>query len=501
MKLLSALYFLFLLTYSVAQELPLSRNFTSTLMGDLYQSDSLINYSVKPLVPNFHNFEYQKTPRRPYRSYVARKIFFEPFIIIDTSDFYVTIDPLFVLEGGRDLEAIENKTLIQNTRGFQVRGSWKDKLTFSASFYENQANYPFYLEQYIDEIGVVPGQGRIKNFKDGGYDFAMASARINYIPNSHFMISLGQDKNFIGEGYRSLLLSDNAFNYPFVSVHLNFFKRKLNYFSMIAGLQDLVRVDGFAQTENIFSRKTASIHYLEYNPLPSIRVGFFESSVLVDALAKQGDGPRNTANYMFLNPIIGINSLVSGENDSLIHNTQGVNISIRPIKSVMLYGQLICREFNLKSTATQVGAAYSGIKGLLWRLEWNQSENNVVGTLAESASQTHYNQFLAHPYGQRFSEVLTLANFKVGRFVSELGGSYVVYNKDFNTFPYLINDEQVIGRGEVGYIVNPATNMQVTLGVLERFGKIRGTPSDFSANTSYIYISFQTALINRYRDF
>ncbi len=501
MKLLSALYFTFLLTYSFAQELPLSRNFTGTLMGDLYQSDSLINYSVKPLVPNFHNFEYQKLPRRPYRSYVARKLFFEPFIIIDTSDFYVTIDPLFVLEGGRDLEAIEKKALIQNTRGFQVKGNWKGKLTFSASFYENQASYSSYLERFIDEVGVVPGQGRVKNFKDGGYDFAMASARINYIPNSHFMISLGQDKNFIGEGYRSMLLSDNAFNYPFVSAHLNLFKRKLNYFSMIAGLQDLVRVDGFAQTESIFSRKTASVHYLEYNPLPSIRVGFFESSVFVDALAKQGDGPRNTANYMFLNPIIGINSLAAEKNDSLVHTTQGINLSMRPLEAVMLYSQLTMSEFDLKSTAIQVGAAYSGIKGLLWRFEWNQSKNNVVGTLAESASQTHYNQFLAHPYGQRFSEILTIAHFKVGRFVSELGGSYVVYNKKFNTFPYLNSDEQIIGRGEVGYVVNPATNMQFTLGVLERFGKIRGTSSDFSQNTRYIYISFQTALINRYRDF
>ena len=505
MRFLSLILLSFVSLSAIAQELPLNRNYTSLLLGEIYHSDSLISYSVKPLTPQFHNFKFEEASKRPYRSYVARKLFFEPFVIIDTADFYVTIDPLFLVEGGVDSRSEDKDALIQNTRGFQVRGAWKDKLTFTSSFYENQATYPAYLSRFVNTYGVVPGQGRVKNFKDGGYDFSMASARINFIPSERLMISFGQDKNFIGEGYRSLLLSDNSFNYPFISAQLNFFDRKLNYMTMIAGFQDIVRVSGFAQTENIFQRKTASIHFLEYNPIPEIKLGFFESTVLVDALARQGDGPRDNPNYSFLNPIIGLNSLINGGNDSLVHSIQGVNLSIRPIKPMLFYGQLAFNEFNFNSSAIQIGAVFSGIKGLLWRGEWNHSGKNVTGPLAMSASQTHYNQFLAHPYGQRFSEVLMLANYKYERFVSEVGASYVLYDdkvgQNGSAFTYLQTSEQVIGRAEVGFIVNPATNMQFSVGIFERMGKVRETPGDINSNTSYLYISFQTALINRYRDF
>ncbi len=492
-----------------AQELPLHHNYSARYLGGLYQSDSLVAYSVKPLVPKFHNFEHEGALGRPYRSYVARKLFFEHFIVIDTSDFYVTIDPLFSLEAGSDLQARENEVLIQNTRGFQVRGAWKDKLTFSTSFYENQAEYPDYLGRFVVSTGVVPGQGRVKSFKDGGYDFAMASARINYIPNEHLMISLGQDKNFIGEGYRSILLSDNAFNYPFISAQLNFLNRKFTYLTMIAGLQDLDRVGGSSQTERIFNRKTASIHYLEYSPIPALRVGLFESTVLPDALARQEDGPRDNANYSFINPVIGLNTLINGKNDSLVNSTLGLNASFRPLKTMLVYGQLSFRDLDLKNSSAQLGGVFSGIKNMLWRLEWNNSGRNSNGLFYQAAAQSHYGQYLGHNYGQRFNEILMRIDYSKNRISAEFGANYVRYDIDnlgpfFNfdqAFPWLQNDELILANARIGFIVNPATNMQLSIGAIERFGKIKAEPEDLTSNTRYLYISFQTALINRYRDF
>ncbi len=492
-----------------AQELPLNHNYSARYLGGLYQSDSLVAHSVKPLVPQFHNFEHQRAQGRPYRSYVARKLFFEHFIIVDTSEFYVTIDPLFLVEAGSDLRATESDVLMQNTRGFQVRGAWKDKLTFTTSFYENQVEYPDYLGRFVSATGVVPGQGRVKSFKDGGYDFAMASARINYIPNEHLMISLGQDKNFIGEGYRSILLSDNAFNYPFISAQLNFLDRKFTYLTMIAGLQDLDRVGGETQTERIFNRKTASIHYLEYNPIPALRVGLFESTVLPDALARQEDGPRDNATYSFINPVIGLNTLINGKNDSLVNSTLGLNASFRPLKTMLVYGQLAFRDIDLKNSSAQIGGVFSGIKNMLWRLEWNNSGSNSNGLFNQAAAQTHYNQYLGHNYGQRFNEILMRFDYSKNRISAELGANYIRYdidnlNRFFSTdpaFPWLRNDELILANARIGFIVNPATNMQLSIGAIERFGKIKAEPEGLTSNTRYLYISFQTALINRYRDF
>lgn len=223
MKIAAAFLFSILLTsLTVAQELPL--NYSNSLEDrvEMYTYDSIVNYSLKPVVPQFHNYFKPRTVQRKFRSLAARKLFFEHLITIDTADFYVTVDPLFLVEAGVDLDADNSEVLFQNTRGFQLRGNWKNKLTFTSSFYENQAEYPEYLDRYVKTLGVVPGQGRVKTFKDGGYDFAMASARVNYIPNQCLMLSLGQDKHFIGEGYRSFLISDNTFNYPFISAQTNF---------------------------------------------------------------------------------------------------------------------------------------------------------------------------------------------------------------------------------------------------------------------------------------
>lgn len=507
MKITSAFLFSILLTsLTFAQELPM--NYSNSLEDRvwMYASDSLVNYSVKPIVPQFHNYNKPKAVQRKYRSLVARKVFFEHLIVIDTADFYVTVDPLFLVEAGVDQDANNSKVLFQNTRGFQLNGNWKNKLTFTSSFYENQAEYPEYLDRYVKTFGVVPGQGRVKTFKDGGYDFAMASARVNYIPNSHLMVSLGQDKHFIGEGYRSFLISDNTFNYPFISAQTNFLNDRFNYLFMIAGMQDLVRVDGFALTENIFRRKTSSIKFLEYTPSAKFRIGLFESTISVDALGKQKEGVRKNADYRFINPIIGLNSLLNGGSDSLYYSNQGVNVSVRPLKNWMLYGQLAMKDFKFSALAGQLGVGYFGISGLFLRAEWNESANGVFGDLNSSSSQTHYNQYLAHPYGDHFQELLFLANYQKERFLSEAAVSqtnfYSIDNKSYLIEAAGVNNYKLLTlRAQVGYTVNPATNMQFNVGWMQRFYDIRETPEVFLRNTSYLYISFQTALTNRYRDF
>ena len=51
--------------------------------------------------------------------------------------------------------------------------------------------------------------------KDGLIDLYYSSGYINYNINSFFDIQLGHGKNFIGDGYRTMFISDNSFNYPY----------------------------------------------------------------------------------------------------------------------------------------------------------------------------------------------------------------------------------------------------------------------------------------------
>ena len=65
----------------------------------------------------------------------------------------------------------------------------------------------------------------------------MSSGYVIYRPNNMFTLQFGHGKHFIGNGYRSLLLSDNSFNYPFLRIQTTF--GKIQYTNLYAELQDI----------------------------------------------------------------------------------------------------------------------------------------------------------------------------------------------------------------------------------------------------------------------
>ena len=58
-------------------------------------------------------------------------------------------------------------------------------------------------------------RGKVKFLESETFDFSQAVGGPGYRLNEHFDFLLATDKNFLGDGYRSLLLSDNAYSYPF----------------------------------------------------------------------------------------------------------------------------------------------------------------------------------------------------------------------------------------------------------------------------------------------
>jgi hypothetical protein len=68
---------------------------------------------------------------------------------------------------------------------------------------ETQAYYQDYIVNYVKKNGVVPGSGRVRGFKDGGYDFSQASGYVQYEASPRLQFMLGHSRQFIGYGYRS----------------------------------------------------------------------------------------------------------------------------------------------------------------------------------------------------------------------------------------------------------------------------------------------------------
>ena len=119
---------------------------------------------------------------------VTETLFKKHLFELKGDGYYLTISPTFNFSYGIDLEDTTNTRLTRNTRGFLIEGDLLDKVSFSTSFYENQATFARYASQYFADAGelylnqngyftqnaVIPNEGRTKVFKETGFDFGYA---------------------------------------------------------------------------------------------------------------------------------------------------------------------------------------------------------------------------------------------------------------------------------------------------------------------------------------
>ena len=137
-----------------------------------------------------------------------------------------SINPVCNFELAKQAEAEKSSWI--NARGVLLHANMNDNIYVSSSFYEIQSRFNDFREEKINELGhnVVPGQNRGRVFKEDGLDYAYANGYISYVPSEIFKFQLGHGKHFIGDGYRSLLLSDNAINYPYFKITSTFWNIK-----------------------------------------------------------------------------------------------------------------------------------------------------------------------------------------------------------------------------------------------------------------------------------
>jgi hypothetical protein len=80
-------------------------------------------------------------------------------------------------------------------------------------------------------------------------------------------------KNFIGDGYRSLLESDGASPYPYFKINTNFWKIKYTNTYVVKDVRPEVTL------ERTYATKFMANHYLSWNVSNRLNLGFFESVI------------------------------------------------------------------------------------------------------------------------------------------------------------------------------------------------------------------------------
>jgi hypothetical protein len=431
---------------------------------------------------------------------ITEKIFSAHLIELDKPDFKLYADFLFDFGFGREtVDQIsadrEETSLFQNTRGFSIQGKIGKNVYFYTDFRENQGRYAAFINRFVDSTQVFPGSGRIKPFGEGGYDYSMASGFVGIEATDWLNLSFGHYKQFVGHGYRSLLLSDNSHNYPFASYEIDVLEGRLQHRYTLALLQNLDRLPQGETPEAIFKRKVASWNYLSFKLLPNLEVGFFEEviwKVFDDSLGSQ------PFDYRALIPIPGINSAILGLDDQENNARLGLNAAWFIIPTVKVYGQVLSSSGQVNLDGFQIGGRWSGIFDRFdFQAEYNQSSNSATGRPDNLQSAYHFNQPLGHVLGRDFSEVVGIITYYHNRIFGRLKSVYLNSDVGEEFSPEETSLEVLNTDVQFGYNFNPSCNFQVYTGYTYRS---EGEENNESVN-GFWYMGIRTALSNIYRDF
>lgn len=468
---------------------------------DSLGKDSLLK-SVMPLEQNWQS-----------KNWLFRKIFQQHLVEVNDKDYSFYLDFLPDMQIGRQ----GSNTIWLNTRGIEIGGKIGKQFSFTSHFYENQGKFARYMTDYIRANRVVPGQGYAKTFGTGGFDYAYSGGTLSYTPSKYVNFQLGYDKNFIGDGYRSLLLSDNAFNYPFFKVTATL--GSVRYMAMWAQFIDLY--DTPFDDETPYPKKYGLFHYLSWNATKRLSLGLFENIMWK---------PRGF-DFSYVNPVMFMRptEYANGSPDKALI---GLNASYKIADRYVAYGQLMINEFTFKEVFANTGywankqGGQLGIKGfdvfkvknLSLQLETNRVRPYSYSATDHYKNYGHYNQSLAHPYGANFAEYLGIANYRYKRFDVRMQLTSATYGLDINDLNYgkdiyksyntrVDNYGVNIGHGlktkllfadaKFGYLLNPKNNLRIELGATYR----KESNSEFNDKQRFFTIGLRSSFRNIYKDF
>ena len=352
-------------------------------------------------------------------------------------------------------EKSNSEQLYLNTRGLNARGMIAGKIGFFTSVTDNQERGPTFFQQKVLDMRSVPGGGYYQNYKIRGIDYFDARGYITLNVAKYIDIQFGYDKNFIGNGYRSLFLSDNANSYLFAKLNTKIWKLNFQNIFMELESQFLKRRD------TLLDRKYAAMHHLSMNVTKWLNIGLFEGIIF---------GRKNHFDFQYLNPIIFYRH-VEGAIGSPDNALAGIDFKANLANRFQLYGQFLLDEFNLKQVkankgswsnkwGVQLGAKYIdlfGIPTLDLQLESNRVRPFTYSHRLEVANYTHYNQLLAHPLGANFQEFIAILHYQPAprltvqaKLISYYQGLDSLDGRNLGSNPFLVYSTR---KGDYGYFL------------------------------------------------
>lgn len=447
--------------------------------------------------------------------YTLTNILFKKHLIeLRGEDYYVTISPAAIISRGTDLIDTNDRSLFQNTRGIHAEGDLFKNFSFSTSFFENQTRVTYFEDSYYRALGelykkptyyqtqnaVIPGMGRTKPFKTDGFDYAYAMGYVAFQAHKNLRISSGNNPQFVGDGYRSVLLSDNSFCAPYFRI--DWIINKLFRFTYHrARLMNLLRKPVSSSAESYYESKGYSVNYFTYSPTEDVSISLFEGSIW-----NRGDSIESKFSHpLYYNPLPFLSPLALKDKNE-VASLLGLNLSYQLADHHRVYGQLAINNLDKEKFAWQLGYRgynYFGLNDFMLQIEINHVAPHAYEVQNRRLNYSHFNLPLAHSKGNGFNEFILRSSYEIKRIYFDIKSiQYFAYDfhqrsllpiyEDLEFESFSINNTSL----EIGYRVNRKMNLCV-------FGRatFRTTDQLSVDNATILEGGLSTYIFNNYRDF
>jgi hypothetical protein len=387
---------------------------------------------------------------------------------IQTQYFELKVNP--ILNVKMAFEKDDDQPIFYNQRGIELRGSIDDKLYFYSNILESQARFPNYVNNWIGKYITIPGNGLYQPYRsllfniNQGFDFLNAQGLIGFNINKHINIQYGTGQNFIGDGVRTLILSDFSNNY--IHLKINTKIGKFQYQNIFA---ELHTASGNKPNNGLVLKKYMALHQLSFNASANLKFGVFESTIM-----------RHNDHFelQYLNPVIfssSVKQAFGSSNNVLI----GANFKWNVAKRLSFYGQILLDSFGKNKGSWgnqqggQIGVKYMNcfnVEHLDMQLEFNKVRPFTYSHYDESNNYTHAFQNLAHPLGANFKEVLFKIRYQpLSKLVVDGRMMYANVGENSKTVnwgnePVLPNTNR---KKEDGYVTTEGVNAKILLLTLD----------------------------------
>jgi len=387
--------------------------------NEVYNNQKNFHTAIKP----YNNSEiknYWKIKNR-FKTEKSKKLLF----FGDTSRF-IEIKPIFDLGATYSYNDYTDNTYHNYSLGVEICSQITHNLSFDIKIAQSENPIPTYHLASNETFLFYPHYGESKLKKNYSY----LRGYISYSPGDYFNFQFGHDKNFFGDGYRSLLLSDNSDAFWFLKGSVNIWKVK--YTILYSGFQDIDSKYEYLSKPSVNQSlldKYSTSHFLSWNIGKRFNFNLFETVIWrgEDSLGTRGFDVNYINPIVFFRPI----EFSIGSPDNVL---MGGGFKVKIGKSNHLYGQFILDEFKLSEIKAKNGwwgnkygfqlgfKTYNlfNIKNLYFLAEYNRVRPFTYSHRSSLENWGNMNQAMAHPLGANFTEEVFIIKYPHKRFLFKI---------------------------------------------------------------------------------